>query len=247
MSLSTIRMFDVVRKQYRYKLKAYSQVFVSLMMLQIIAIIFSLGGVGSMGHSSNMMQVDISYYSADMVVAFTLLWGFITAILTTTKAYRNDDFVFITNRMTSNLSNLLFLATASIAGGVTAMLSTFLLRMIMYFFHFSLSLNTTMGAADFFLGMFTTSLYIFLFCGLGYLTGTLVQISKLFIVLLPALLIGSAFVAGITGNTGLIEILFRFFFKESSIIAFIGKSVGSGFLLYACAFLMSNRLEVKQG
>ena len=249
MSLTTVRLTSIVKKQYSYKLKAYAQVFWNLVFLQLLAILFSLNGVGMMGSSSESIDVEVHYFSVDMVVFFTMIWGFIIAIIMTTKAYRNDDFTFVTNRLSHNLSNLLFLLTASIIGGLTAIMSTYLLKVIIYFFVGQLTADSTsvVGApVQFIWGIFTTSFYIFLFCALGYLIGTLVQIHKVFVVLVPAFFFGALFLLGVSGYSRIVSNIFGFIFSESSILLFMIKIVITSGLLFASAFLLSNRMEVKQ-
>ena len=249
MSLTKVSLIDVVKKQYIYKLKAYSQVFMSLIFLQLLAVLFSMNGVGSMGGSTGgSVELQVKYFSADFVAAFTMLWGFITAILITTKAYRNDDFVFVTNRVSSNLSNAVFLLTASVIGGITAMLSSYLLKVIVYYFISDLSIKsiTVLEAPmELLLGIFSTILYVFLFCALGYLVGTLVQISKAFTVLLPAAFFGTLILEGLSGKAGTVANVFDFFFTESSLVLFIVKIIVSAGLLFSGAFVLSNRLEVR--
>ena len=76
-----------------------------------------------MGVGGANLNIEVKYYSADLVIIFTMLWSFITAITIHTKPYRNHDFTFVTNRMSSSLSNILFLLTASIIGSITAVLA----------------------------------------------------------------------------------------------------------------------------
>lgn len=249
MSLTRVSLTSIVKKQYSYKLKSYVQVFWNLVFLQLLAILFSLNGVGMMGSSSESIEVNVHYYSADIVVFFTMLWGFIIAIIITTKAYRNDDFTFVTNRLSHNLSNLLLLLTASMIGGLTAMLSTNLLKVIMYFFDGQLTVDSTGvidAPGDLIVGIFTTSFYIFLFCALGYLIGTLVQIHKVFVVLVPALFFGPLFLLGVSGNERIVTNIFGFIFTESSIVLFMIKIIVTCGLLFTSAFLLSNRMEVRQ-
>lgn len=56
-----------------------------------------------------------------------------TGILITTKAVRYDDFTFVSNRLSSNLANILFLLTASAIGGAAAVTAGFLLKIIAFF------------------------------------------------------------------------------------------------------------------
>ncbi len=248
MSLTKVSLIDIVKKQYVYKLKAYSQVFISLIFIQILAVFFSLNGVGSMGTSSGSIQIYVKYFSADFVVGFTMLWGFITAIVITTKAYRNDDFIFVTNRVSSNLSNTVFLLIASVIGGITAMLSTYLINVIVYYFISDFALKSTTlwdMPIEFLNGIFSTILYVFLFCALGYLVGTLVQINKVFAVLLPAAFFGGLIFDGLSGKTGVITKVFEFYFTEPSLALFIVKIIMSAGLLFIGAFALSNKREVR--
>ena len=123
MSLKTINLAETVKKQFVFKLKANIDVFSSLVWIQLLAILFSLNGVASMGMGGTNLSVDVKYYSADLVIIFTMLWSFVTAITITTKPYRNHDFTFVSNRLSSSLSNILFLLTASFIGSITATLS----------------------------------------------------------------------------------------------------------------------------
>ncbi|WP_066249930.1 hypothetical protein [Neobacillus drentensis] len=249
MSLTKISLLSTVKKQYRYKLKAYVQVFMTLVFLQLLAILFTLNGVGMAGSSSEWVEVDVHYYSADIVVFFTMMWGFITAILITTKAYRNDDFVFITNRLSSNLSNLLFLLTASIIGGLTALLSTYLIKVIVYFFVGQLTIDSTnvvSAPVELLLGIVAATFYIILFSALGYFVGTLVQIHKAFVVLVPALFFGSLFLGAVSGYEKTVTNILGFIFTEPSILLFIFKIIVVAGMLFSGAFVISNRLEVKQ-
>ncbi|OIK16552.1 hypothetical protein BIV60_04400 [Bacillus sp. MUM 116] len=243
MSLSNPSLGHVVKQQFVYKLKAYQQAFISLVIVQGIAILFSIGGVGMMGSGSQSINISVKYYSADIVVVFTLLWGFITAINLTTKAYRYDDFAFVTNRISSNLSNILFLLTGSVIGGVTAMLSASLLKIIMVYvlnYQFVAPLSTMGVPVEFMLGILTTCLYLFLFCALGYFVGMLVQIHKLFIVILPAVLLGGAF-----GKEKLFIKLLGILFTESSLSIFIVKIIVAIALLFYSSVILSNRMEVR--
>ncbi|MFZ3578373.1 hypothetical protein [Virgibacillus sp. DJP39] len=252
MSLTEPSMANLVIKQLNYKWKAYTGLFYSLMILQLLAIIFSLvvgSGMSGGSSSSSGINVNIRYFSADTVVAFTILWAFISAILITTKAYREDDFIFVTNRVTANLSNMLFLGIASIIGAVTALLSAYLLKVLMYYVldHSQIvGIGSGPGLSDFFTGLTATILYVFLFASLGYLVGTIVQLNRILVVVIPVLFLGFAFFAeSVAGAYPLIQIT-AFYFEESSIIIFSSKIVVTIALVFFCSSLMSNRMEVRR-
>ena len=56
MSLSKPSTFNIVKKQYAYKLQAYIQVFMSLVFIQMLGILFSFNGVGMSGGGSNTLE-----------------------------------------------------------------------------------------------------------------------------------------------------------------------------------------------
>lgn len=249
MSLTKPSLMSVVKKQFAYKLMAYTPVFTTLIFIQLLAILFSFGGTGGGGSSSNNLEINIHYYSADIIVIFTMLWGLITAILITTKAYRNDDFAFVTNRLSSNLSNFLFLLMASILGGITAMLSTSLLKVIMYYFvgWKSHDFHHLMGASDhLMLGLGVSVFYVLLFSALGYFIGTLIQINKAFTFLLPAAVIGMLILEVVKVGPSIWKIVYDFIFDESSLTLFVFKILVTVGILFSSAFVLSNRMEVRQ-
>lgn len=248
MSFSKMTFADVMKRQYVFKWKAYFGVFGSLAVIQLLGLLFSFTGVSSYGSGGENHSVNVTYYSADMVIVFTMLWAFSTAILITTRAYRDDDFAFVTNRLSSSLSNILFLLTASVIGGLTAWLSRFLLALILYYgfdYSFADGGYSFPAAGEMVMGIIAVFLYIVLFSALGYLTGMFVQVSKIFVVLLPAVLIGSLILgARMTNYEG--NPVFEFFFFESSYSLFLVKVIVTIILSFLLATVGFNRLEVRK-
>ncbi|GIN86644.1 hypothetical protein J6TS2_30300 [Heyndrickxia sporothermodurans] len=248
MSLIEINQIDIVKKQYFFKLRSYVQIFSTMMILQVIGLLFSIGGVGGSGTSNDNVSVEVSYYSSSTVMMLTFLWAFISAILITTKATRYDDFSFITNRLTSHLSNILFLLTASVIGGITAFLSGYLLKIIIYFFIDIKIINEgsmNITVSEILIGIFASILYVLLTCALGYMVGTLVQLHKIFIVLFPGLLIGLN-MWSIQNGKMVIEEITEFFNSESSLVLFFVKVILTTGLLFSSSIAISNRMEVRK-
>lgn len=249
MSLTEMSLPDVIKKQYEFKLRAFMGVFSSMAGIQLLSILFSLGGVHSMGTgTSSGITISVSYYSADMIVVFTMLWIFITGLLITTKAVRFDDFTFVANRLSSNMANILFLLTASIIGGSSAVLAGFLLKIIAFFLgdvQYGMGNSLLNAPAELLIGMAASVIYMILFASLGYLTGMLVQISKLFIFVLPALFIGIVVYFG-RRNEELAKVIYEFFFTEPSLLLFSIKILVPSALFFVGAVLLSNRMEVRE-
>jgi hypothetical protein len=248
MYLTKVSLWDVVKKQFRFKMKSYRGMFTSLMMLQIIGILFSLGGEGGGGGGSETFSYDMNYFSGNIILAFMMIWAFISAIVVTTQAYRFDDYSFVANRLSSHLSNILFLGWASVIGGVTFVLASQSLKLAILFQkdrEFIESQPITMQQmAE---GLAATILYLFLFTALGYLVGMLVQRNKAFIIILPALLFGSLFLnVFLASESTLVIDIGQIFVLETSFLLFMLKVLLTSALAYATSVWISNSLEVRK-
>jgi len=248
MFLTKVSLWDVVKKQFRFKVKSYRGVFTSLMLLQIMGLLFSLGGEGGGGGGSESFSYDMNYYSGNFILVFMMIWAFISAIIVTTQAYRYDDYSFVANRLSSHLSNILFLGWASIIGGVTFVLASQSLKLVFLFYKDRKFIEsqpmTVLQMAE---GLAATILYLFLFTALGYLVGMLVQRSKIFTIVLPALLFGSLFlnVFLASESTYVIDIG-QIFVRETSFLLFTLKVLLTSALSYGIAAWISNSLEVRK-
>ncbi|RIW34019.1 hypothetical protein D3H55_10510 [Bacillus salacetis] len=247
MYLTEADRLSIVKKQFRFKLKSFKGMFTSLIVLQIIGIFLSLNGDGSGGGSSQFLDYRLNYYNGNIIFAFVMIWAFISAILITTKAYRFDDYSFVTDRMTSHLSNVLFLLAASFAAGITAVLANRVVILIIYFMQDNVNLTAqTPAFLSGITGIIAMTLYIFLLASVGYLAGNLVQVSKLFIVVLPAVTIGSVFLETLlTRNPSLVPDVFSFFGMEESFWLFVLKVLIVSGLSLSAAAGVSMKLEVK--
>jgi hypothetical protein len=248
MFLTEVKLVDIVKKQFMYKLKAYLSVFSSLLTIQIIGILLSTTGSRSMGTSSNGFSLNFSYYTGDIIIIFTMIWALISAIIITTKAYRNDDFVFVSNRLSSNLSNIVFLLFASIVGGITAILSGILFKVIMYFILDDGNVTATfISIQELIVGIIASIFYVVLLASLGYFVGMLVQLSKWFTMILPAVFIGYLFLGvNMNGEPTFILEIGKFFIEESSLLVFFLKVILSASLLFSVSIILSNKMEVRQ-
>jgi hypothetical protein len=248
MYLTKVSLWDVVKKQFRFKLKSFRGMFTSLMILQVMAILFSLGGEGGGGGGSETFSYDMKFYSGNIIIAFMMIWAFISAIVVTTQAYRFDDYAFVSNRLSSHLANILFLGWASVIGGVTFLLASQSLKLSVFFlkdreFVESQPL-TVLQMAE---GLAATILYLFLFTAIGYLVGMLVQRSKIFMIVIPGLLFGSLFLNVLVGSESTLVIdIGQFFIRETSFLLFTLKVLLASLLAYGISAWISNSLEVRK-
>ncbi|MDQ0224251.1 hypothetical protein [Metabacillus niabensis] len=248
MYLTEVKFADVVMNQFKYKVKAYIGIFSSLLIVQVFGLLMSLNGSSSMGTVGNAFSLSLNNYTGNIVIIFTMLWGFISAITITTKAYKNDDFTFISNRLSRNLANIFFLILASLIGGITALLSGYLLKVVMFFFvDEGFVILTNINITEIILGIFVTSLYMILLSSFGYFIGTVVQLSKWFKVLLPILFLSYLFLTANTSEeTTLIVEIGEFYLNEDSLFIFFLKIFITSILLFCFSIGLSNRMEVRQ-
>lgn len=244
MSFATVSFKEIVKKQFCYKLRAYSAVFTSFIVLQMIGLLFSTTMTGSSGGGSIGIDYQIKYYTNDVQLIFTFIWIFTSGLLLTTTAYRNDDLTFIGTRLTSSIANIAFLATASIIGAVFTWLSHYLLYVVIYLVTGrQLVLETdALTVFDIGIGVVVTMLYILLISSAGYFVGVLGQVHKAFRIIIPALVFG---VMINSVNFPIVQNVTAFFGMESSFLLFTLKVfIVTGVLFYSATFLM-NRLEGK--
>ncbi|WP_010170545.1 hypothetical protein [Bacillus coahuilensis] len=176
MSTTEVSKWQVVMKQFHYKRKAYVSIFLTLIFVQILGMLFSFTSNG--GGSGDSIGISYGYtlYSSSAIIMMTLLWAFISSLLLTTKAYKFDDFLFVTNRLTSNVSNVLFLLFMSLLGAITTSLASLVFRLLLFLLKDSESLvMMNMGIGDWIMGVVVAFLYILLVATIGYLIGTVFQ------------------------------------------------------------------------
>lgn len=222
--------------------------FTSLMILQVMSILFSLGGEGGGGGGSDTFSYDMKFYSGNIIIAFMMIWAFISAIVVTTQAYRYDDYTFVGNRLSSHLANILFLGWASVIGGITFVLASQSLKLSVFFLKDREFIEsqpmTVLQMAE---GLAATILYLFLFTAIGYLVGMLVQKNRVFIIILPGLLFGSLFLNVLLASESTLVIdIGQFFVRETSFLLFTLKVLLASALAYAISAWISNSLEVRK-
>ncbi|CAG9621871.1 hypothetical protein [Sutcliffiella rhizosphaerae] len=247
MSLNDVSMKHVVIEQLRFKLSAYSGVFLSLVVVQIIAILFSFNGIGMSVGGVNSLNYQVNQFSNDLVFTFTLLWAFISAIILTARSLRNDDFTFVSSRLTSNLSNILFLVIAAVIATVTTELSSFLLRVIIYFLPNTGTIFITPNSFSLEIlasGLFATFLYLLLLAGIGYFVGTITRLHPLMNIIVPLIIFGYFILGGKT-NEGM-PFIMSFFLNESFLFMFFIKCIMTLVILLAVSSWIFNRGEVRQ-
>jgi len=239
----------IINVQYRYKLRAFSGLFTLLVIYQLIALVLSLGGVEQYGTGSNNVNINISIFSTNLMLAVTLLWALVIGWLLPGKQYREGDFYFSGNRVSSNLSNILFLITACVVGGLTVMLSNFLLKVVMVLgFHQKWLYEdvAAFGSAEWLKGFAAMILYIILFASLGYGLSSLLKLRngiRTFVVLFVICLVVGL---SLFDKFQLFIWFGHVFFEEASFFIFVWKVLLTTVIAFGLSIVFTNRQEVRR-
>lgn len=244
MSLTSVNKWKVITNLLQLKLKAHVSLFMGLIITQVFAMLFSLNGPVK---GSGLFGVTVTYFTGDVIVAFTLIWVFISGILITTKVNQNFDFLFVTTHRINQIANLICLAAISVIGALSAQLATmFIQGFNLFLTNVDLVSNPNLFT-DILLSMSSIFLYLFLVALIGYFIGMLVQLHKLFFILVPAIFGGGIALAVLRDSVFNILIAsFQFFTQESIFILFAVKVLLATVVLFTGAFLIGNRLEVQK-
>lgn len=243
MSLNEASLWNIVQKQYRFKLLSNKGILSSLMATQLFALLFSLGGSGSSGSSGDFYSVSVQYYNGNLIFLFTMIWALASSIQITTKAYRYEDYIFVTNRLSSNIANVLYLVTISFIAGAFIMMASMLLKVgIIVLNGPDQVFGVDVDFVDFLLGILIAGLYALILSAVGYLIGTLTQIHKVFAIIIPLLFVGMLY-----QNEGSLFIhILEFYTQVASAPEFLIRVVLTSLVLFVVSIVISNRLEVRK-
>src|SRR5699024_11567007 len=86
---------DVVGKQYQFKMRSYHGMFSTLVLLQVVGILFSFLSGDQYSGGMNDIWINLRYYSGDTIIGFTFLWIFINGILDRKSTRLNSSHVSI--------------------------------------------------------------------------------------------------------------------------------------------------------
>ncbi|MEG0259078.1 MAG: hypothetical protein RR651_04320 [Lysinibacillus sp.] len=119
MSLSEVKFSTAVRKQVKWKLRSFSQALLTLIFLQLFFTMLTMDSTSSFGTSNSFFELSIKSFTLDLILIITCIWGLITGLLISTKAYRFDDLAIVASRTTSSVANSIVLVIFSAFGTFT--------------------------------------------------------------------------------------------------------------------------------
>lgn len=245
MSLVETNIFEITKKQYFFKLNAYFELIFSLVIFQIIGVLFSLGGTSSQG----MNFVTIVRYSSSVEMFMTISILFAIAVVVQVDKYKKVNQIIVGNKVISSLADIAFLITLCSFGAITATFSGAFLRVLFYFTGSGKNIVSEgfyISPQVLFISIISTFLYAVLFSSLGYLSGALVQFHKIFAIILPAGFIGCIFVSAVNKGFSTIPTdIFNFYCLEASIPIFALKIIITAIVFLFAAVKVTGSLEDK--
>ncbi|NLA85811.1 MAG: hypothetical protein GX847_00710 [Clostridiales bacterium] len=238
---------SLAARSYLFKLRAYSGYLFGLIMAQLLGL--ALSGANTSNISTTNHNIIINLYGTQLIPFFTAVWIFVIAVIFASRASKDSAFTFPGSRLTDSVSDLAYLLTCCIFGGVTTALSGAALRFIVFILYPGSILHQ--GFYPVFIEQATiasgTFLYLLLLSSVSYLCGTLIRRSKAFGVLVLALLL---FIVASLLNTVNISPFWRavrsFLFEESSLARFGLISAAISIVFYAVSVIAANFMEVKK-
>jgi len=248
MSLNNITLSSIVKKQFRFKQKANSGVYSSLVIAQVIAIILAITGPAMGASSIHTIEIISQDFNIINIIAFTTIWAFIISIRMTIKPNWERDIPFVGNGISNDISNALFLMLASAVAGILTVLAAFAVRVLAYYVageSFLMTSRFILTGEDIATGVVTMIFHLILISAIGYFLGTVTRLHRLLPILLPILGIG-LFIAVVQMNYDIIIQMYEFYYNEMNPWFFVLKIVGTAFLLFSASMLISRRTEVRK-
>lgn len=246
MSITNVKTRAIIYQQTLYKIKGFSGMIWTLMVLQILAIASTFGGVGGGGMSeSGPLDLHYTIFNATFVIIFTFLWILVSAFLITTRSYETNDYSFITTRFTSHAANAGFLFAVSILAGFTAMLSSYIIQFAHWLaFDTELAVGAHLTIGEFLLGWFGMILYLLLLGSAGYFLGWIFQVSPL--LRIAVFVIAASVLFGIPAAGNALESVFYFFTQERNILLFAVKVGLTTVAFWGITYALTRNLEVRR-
>lgn len=246
MSFITRSEWEIAKKQCKYKLKSSSLLFIAVIVAQVVSLLLSFNAMTMYMTNGTSLSLSISTISSNMVIFFTLLVIFFLTFSLTSIEWKNIDFTFVSNRLTSHISNIWLLLTLCLFGAVTSVVCGVLLRVVSYFQVGPTSIansNFLVSFGGWLMLLVVTFLYLLFTSSISYFFGTLMQYHKLLAVVVAVGVVGMFLSEART--SGQVRVI-NFFITETSLFMFALKVIVSVLFLLGISLFITNRVEVRK-
>lgn len=240
--LNQLHLFDIVKRQFAFKLKAHHNLIGTFILFQILGLFFSFYGQKS-SVTEQAVTFTIETYSSDIIIGFTLVWIFVLPFYLTSASSKKMMHSFVTNKVTNFLSDIGLMFTLSLIGAISSVLLGTSIRLgILWYYDFNQIFTYEMlSVSDLLLTIFLVFLYHLLLFSFSYLLGTTMQLHPRLVIIVPLLLLIIPFFSIVFFNK---VFIFSFYVGEKSLIVFICKVLASSITFWLLSFFIDRRLEV---
>lgn len=239
MSLNKVSFSQTVLKQVKWKMRAYSQSLITLILIQVTVSILISGGDITMGGGFNEVDINIHYYRLDSYIILSCIWALVIAILIQTKGYHHDDYSVITTRYTANLANIIVLFVYSFIAAIISFMTLYILITLIQLVgniavmkEYTLFEFTQFGMVFF---------IILLAASIGYLIGSIFNLSRGLGILIVVLVLMFNL---LLDNQP--DVVLTNFLLKTGYISFMLKALTVCILLFVSAIFILSRKEVNR-
>jgi hypothetical protein len=239
---------SLTHKAYLYKLQAYSGYFCGLILAQFLASVMLTGGTSTYSMSDPFVKLTLHTYSAQLVYIFSVIWATVVSFIITGPRSKAAAFSLPGNRLSDCLSDDAYILTGCLFGAITTALfgAAFRLVLVVLFpgnvlahgFYPVFSELVTIGAATFF--------YMLLFSSAAYFAGTLVRISRVFIIAVGAAAVFLIFALNITGSLPIMKTIRESFLFGHYPGVFVCTSTAVSVVFFSLSAVIAQHMEVRR-
>ena len=173
-----------IYEQVKWKCKAYSSMFSTVLILYIILALLTGGGSGSLGMGRSFVSYREQYYTLDGLFIFTVLTMLVFGWMLASKSISRDNFSIVTTNYTEAVSTALFLVVLSLFTLVAAISTSWISVLIDILRTGDLFIFHNMEYS--FLTFISFTVSMFLAASIGYFTHAVFNFSKIVFALLCA-------------------------------------------------------------
>ncbi len=245
MSLQEVSLYEVVRKQFVYKVKSYTGILQTLIVLQIIGLFLAASGSsGMMSGSTVTLNYTITYFSGTAITVMTIMWIITNSVLISTTAYKNDDFTFVSTRWSRHLANGVYIGFLAILGTLTSYMGINVLKVVYQVLRIEATYNVNLSFMVHFTNIISIFGYILLSGILAYFIGSVLQFNKLFTVIGIIAIVALIALINSFNQVNLYYSIGKFIFAEESISIFMIKIVSICLLAFSASWFLNKNQEV---
>ena len=245
MSLQEVSLYEVVRKQFVYKVKSYTGILQSLMVLQVIGLFIAASGSSGMtGGTRGSLNYSITFFSGTALTVMTILWIITNSILISTTAYKNDDFTFVSTRWSRHLANGIYIGFLAILGTLTSYLGINVLKIVYQLLQIEAIYDLNLTYMEHFASLVTMFGYILLSGISAYFIGSILQFNKLFTIFGIIAIVALITVFNSFNQVNFYYSIGKFILAEESILAFLIKIGSICILMFSASWFVNKNQEV---